>query len=91
MALFDDLMRLMKYKRDKRTEGAFMSFAEESKLIFEKYYEALNECRRLSLMLDLKVQECSETERRMNTARHILDEEKKKTQRVLREKEELVA
>ncbi|KAL1502637.1 hypothetical protein ABEB36_007751 [Hypothenemus hampei] len=89
IAIFDDLMRLMRYKRDKRTEDAFEVFAEETKFILEKYTEVLGECQRLQTMLELKAQECSETERRMNTARHILDEEKKKTLRVMRENSEL--
>ncbi|CAH1130082.1 unnamed protein product [Ceutorhynchus assimilis] len=89
IALFDDLIRLFRYKRDKKTEESFLNFAEESKLMFDKYLEAVQECQRLRLMLDIKVQDGIETERRVNTARHFLDEEKKKTQRVLREKEEL--
>lgn len=90
VAMFDDLIRLMQHQRDERAEAAFEQFAEEAKLLFQRYGEVVGECQRLQTMLDLKGQECSENERRLNTARHLLDEEKKKTLRVVRENEELL-
>ncbi|XP_066251878.1 rac GTPase-activating protein 1-like [Euwallacea similis] len=89
VAMYDDLLRLMASRRDTRIEVMLEQFAKEYKQLFAKYSEVLNECQRLQTLVDLKVQECSEAERRMNTARHILDEEKKKCLKVTKENEEL--
>ncbi|XP_030755967.1 rac GTPase-activating protein 1-like [Sitophilus oryzae] len=87
VVLFDDLIRSLKYRRDKKTEDAFLNFAEEAKNLLNKYNEALCECVKLQGLLDKRVQENSEIEIRLNRARHILDQEKRKTQKVMREKE----
>ncbi|ENN72549.1 hypothetical protein HUJ04_001171 [Dendroctonus ponderosae] len=89
VALYDDLMRLMSNKRDKRTERSFEAFAQESQLLLERYCELFQECQRLQALVNLKVDECSESEHRMNNARLLLDEEKKKTRRVLHENRRL--
>lgn len=89
VALFDDLVRLMRRRRDKRMEDSFLNFAEEARRMFNKYNQAMQDCQRLNNLLEMKVQENSEIEIRLNRARHILDEEKKKTYKVTREKEEL--
>ncbi|XP_050316357.1 rac GTPase-activating protein 1-like isoform X2 [Anthonomus grandis grandis] len=89
VAMFDDLIRLVKYQHDNKLEESFTNFAEETKKLFGKYCEMHEECERLRNMLDLKTQDCAETERRLKTARVILDKEKKNTHKVLKEKEEL--
>lgn len=89
--MFDDLMRFMRHRRDEKIEAAFFSFAEDTKMILEKYSEAIVQCEKLQNIIDLKVRENSELEIRLNRARHLLDEERRKTQKVYREKDILVS
>ncbi|KAF7266136.1 hypothetical protein GWI33_020506 [Rhynchophorus ferrugineus] len=87
VAMFDDLMRFMRNRRDEKIEAAFLSLAEDTKMILEKYSEAIAQCEKLQNIIDLKVRENSELEIRLNRARHLLDEERRKTQKVYREKD----
>lgn len=91
VALYDDLIRLMNNKRDKRTERSLKAFAQESQLLLERYCELFQECQRLQALVNVKVDECTESERRMNNARLLLDQEKKKTHRVLYQNQRLVS
>ncbi|XP_060520879.1 rac GTPase-activating protein 1 isoform X2 [Cylas formicarius] len=89
VAMFDDLMRLMRHQRGHKMEDALLSFLLDLQMLFKKYKEVINDCNRLQNVLDLKVQENSELEIRLKKSRQILDEQKKQTQRVIRQNQNL--
>ncbi|XP_018567297.1 rac GTPase-activating protein 1-like [Anoplophora glabripennis] len=88
VALFDDLIRLMKQKRDEKVEEAFRTFAENMKVLFIQWQTTVAECQRLQNALDIRTQEFSEMERHLNVARRLLDEEKKRTKQAKQERDE---
>lgn len=91
VALFDDLMRLIKQKRDEKVEEAFRIFAENMKVLYTQWQVTVSECQRLQIALDIRTQEFSEIERHLNVARRLLDEEKKKTRQAKQERDEFVS
>lgn len=90
VALFDDLMRMIKQKRNEKVEEAFLMFAENMKGVWTQWQATVTECQRLQTVLDVRTQEFSEMERHLNVARRLLDEEKKKTKQAKQERDELV-
>ncbi|KAJ8946085.1 hypothetical protein NQ314_008985 [Rhamnusium bicolor] len=88
VALFDDLMRLMKQRRDEKVEDSFIIFADNMKMMWSQWQVTVMECRRLQSLLDLRTQEFSEMERNLMLARKLLDQEKKKTRQAEQERDE---
>ncbi|KAJ8914407.1 hypothetical protein NQ315_017501 [Exocentrus adspersus] len=89
VAQFDDLMRLLKQKRDQKMEKAFGVFVENIKILWTEWHIAISECQRLQNALDSRTQELTEMEKRLNVARQLLDTEKKKRTQAWQERDEL--
>lgn len=91
VALFDDVMRLMEQKGNEKVEEAFLIFVENTKGLWTQWQATIAECQRLQCALDVRTQEFNEMERRLNVARRLLDEEKKKTKQATQERDEFVS
>ncbi|CAH0548067.1 unnamed protein product [Brassicogethes aeneus] len=89
VAVFDDLMRLVKQRRHDKIENAFISFAEDIKDMWSHWQESVVECRRLQSLINKKTEECSELENHLKVARKLLDKEKLMTKQAERERNQL--
>lgn len=76
VAVFDDLMRMIKLKRHDEVENIFLSFAENIKDVWQNWQDALNECRRLNEVVDNKIKEINDLESSLKLARKMFDKQK---------------
>ncbi|XP_049819173.1 rac GTPase-activating protein 1 [Aethina tumida] len=76
VAVFDDLMRMIKLKRHDEVENIFLSFAENVKDVWQNWQDALNECRRLNEVVDNKIKEINDLESSLKLARKMFDKQK---------------
>lgn len=87
VAEFDDIMRHVKHSRNNEVEDAFLQFVEQTAAIFDRYQEAVKECRRLQEQLDRKTHEFGDLESKLLHARRLLDKEKMNTRRAEEERD----
>ncbi|CAG9813671.1 unnamed protein product [Phaedon cochleariae] len=80
VALYDDFKRLIdqKLEDNERLRDSFHNFAEETKLMYLQWKQALAECHRLGAILEEKIVENSDMKKSLFVARTMMDEEKKK-------------
>lgn len=90
VAEFDDLLRCLRHQRCKDVEDAFKEMAEQMNEMQMQWRIAVQECKRLRVVVEQKTQDCSDLEGKLKIARRLLDQEKKHTRRTADEKEQLV-
>lgn len=91
VALFDEQQRLYLQRlkdRDNLCEG-FFNCAEQTKLLYDEWEKAVDECIRLRNEVDKKIDDGNEANRSLKNARKMLDEEIKKRKLAEQQRDEL--
>ncbi|XP_056648608.1 rac GTPase-activating protein 1-like [Diorhabda sublineata] len=80
VACYDELIRLYQQKIEDRDtlHESFYNFAEQTHLLYEEWRKKIAECDRLRTEIDEKNEELNEYNRRLKSARKLLDEETRK-------------
>ncbi|VEN47279.1 unnamed protein product [Callosobruchus maculatus] len=91
LPLYDDLIRKVDTLKSNKTHylDTCLNLAEQLKFLFSEHKIAILECRRLQKQQELQVQENSDSQRNLQSARTMLDNEKKKRKQAERERDDL--
>ncbi|XP_018323283.1 rac GTPase-activating protein 1 isoform X2 [Agrilus planipennis] len=89
VAEFDELMRLVKQKRNDEIEDSLIIYVQSTQNIVERLVKIETECSRLRQELDMKIQGFSDLESKLSGARMMLDKERQKTKKALYDKDAL--
>lgn len=88
-AEFDDLMRAVGQRRSSEAENVLISVLEVGRDMGKRLKEAVDECQRLQLVLSNKTKELSDLTDKLQTARKLLDQEKKHSRQIEDERDQL--
>lgn len=92
VAEFDDLMRTLRQRKRgiKEAEACLLTLGEQMTEVCRDWKNAVDECHRLQVALNDKTKECSDLAHQLCQARLLLDQEKKRKQKVIDERDQLV-
>lgn len=87
VAEFDDIIRMVKQSRNDEVEDCFLRFAKQAEEMHVKWFEAVQECKRLQSVLGVKDAEISNISSKLNQARALVDHERKVSRKVEEERD----